>query len=244
MQCLWASRTQNTFLLANLNENDDMKTRDRIILASLELFNDQGERNVTTNHISSHLGISPGNLYYHFKNKQQIIFDIFLVYEKQVDKNLRVPTDRPLTINDKLVYLQSIFQGLWDYRFLHRDLQHLLNNDEELQKRYNAFFKRCLEAIRLIYFGLRDGGMLDANDADLRALSLNTWILVTSWFGFIHSNLLVNGSEEESQELLNAGIYQIFALERPYLKEEFKEPVAQMAQSLGQSLDDIAALPI
>ncbi len=220
-----------------------MKTRDRIIQASLELFNEQGERNVTTNHIASHLSISPGNLYYHFKNKQQIIYDIYLVYEKQVDIHLSVPKDRPLVINDKLIYLQRIFQGLWDYRFLHRDLQHLLQNDEELRKRYNIFFKRCLISIQDIYFGLRESGMLAANDEDLRALALNTWILVTSWFGFIHSNLLVEDGQEESRELLNAGIYQIFAMERPYLTEEFREPVAKLAAQLGQSLEDVVTLP-
>jgi AcrR family transcriptional regulator len=219
-----------------------MKTRDRIIQASLELFNEQGERNVTTNHIASHLSISPGNLYYHFKNKQQIIYDIYLVYEKQVDLYLAVPSDRALVINDKLIYLQRIFQGLWDYRFLHRDLQHLLQNDEDLRKRYNIFFKRCLTATQNIYFGLRDGGILVAKDEELRALALNTWILVTSWFGFIHSNLLVEDGREESRELLNAGIYQIFAMERPYLTEEFREPVAKLAAQLGQSLDDVVML--
>jgi AcrR family transcriptional regulator len=219
-----------------------MKTRDRIIQASLELFNEQGERNVTTNHIASHLSISPGNLYYHFKNKQQIIYDIYLVYEKQVDLYLAVPSDRALVINDKLIYLQRIFQGLWDYRFLHRDLQHLLQNDEDLRKRYNIFFKRCLTATQNIYFGLRDGGILVAKDEELRALALNTWILVTSWFGFIHSNLLVEDGREESRELLNAGIYQIFAMERPYLTEEFREPVAKLAAQLGQSLDNVVTL--
>jgi len=219
-----------------------MKTRDRIIQASKELFNEQGERNVTTNHIASHLGISPGNLYYHFKNKQQIIYDIYLEYEKQVDEQLKVPEDRPLAINDKLIYLQVIFQGLWDYRFLHRDLQHLLEIDDELHKRYNDFFKRCLTRVHSIYSGLRDSKIIDATDQELRSLGLNTWILVTSWFGFMHTNLLVEEGQEESRELLNAGIYQIFALERPYLTDEYREPVSNMVAKLGESIDNLIML--
>jgi len=217
-----------------------MKTRDRIIQAGLEMFNEQGERNVTTNHIAAKLEISPGNLYYHFKNKQQIIFDIYLEYESKVDENLQLPKDRQITVNDKLVYLQKIFQGLWDYRFLHRDLQHLLQNDPELHKRYNVFFKRCLERTEAIYLALRDAKIINANDTDLRALALNTWILVTSWFGFMHTNLLVSEANEESRELLNAGIYQIFALERPYLTPEYVEPVSEISAKLGQSLDQLS----
>ncbi|MFT6154658.1 MAG: AcrR family transcriptional regulator [Bermanella sp.] len=220
-----------------------MKTRERIIQVSKELFNERGERKVTTNHIASHLGISPGNLYYHFKNKQQIIFDIYLIYEKQVDDRLQMPVDRPLTINDKLLYLKGIFQGLWDYRFIHRDLQHLLEIDEDLHKRYNDFFKRCLSRVQSIYMGLRDSGIISASDKEVRALALNTWILVTSWFGFMHTNLLVEEGQEESLELLHAGIYQIFALESPYLTEQYREPVSEMIASLGPSLEQIVALP-
>ena len=55
-------------------------TYNRIIENSLILFNEQGERNISTNHIAAHLGISPGNLYYHFKNKDEIIVQLFKRY--------------------------------------------------------------------------------------------------------------------------------------------------------------------
>lgn len=80
-----------------------MKTRDRILEASLQLFNEQGERLVTTNHIAQHMGMSPGNLYYHFRNKQQIIAELFSHYEAQVDGYLRVPEGRKLDVADKAV---------------------------------------------------------------------------------------------------------------------------------------------
>ena len=85
-----------------------MKTRDRIIEASLQLFNEQGERAVTTNHIAAHLGMSPGNLYYHFRNKQQIIAELFERYAAEAEQNLALPEGRALDLDDKARYLESM----------------------------------------------------------------------------------------------------------------------------------------
>ena len=53
-----------------------MKTRDKIITTAINLFNLHGTKAVSTNHISKEMGISPGNLYYHFSNKNDIIRSI------------------------------------------------------------------------------------------------------------------------------------------------------------------------
>ena len=84
-----------------------IKTRERIVQNSLELFNQQGERSVSTNHIAAHMEISPGNLYYHFANKQEIIAELFSQYEEQVESFLRPPKGRLATVEDKRFYLKG-----------------------------------------------------------------------------------------------------------------------------------------
>src|SRR5690554_7101634 len=157
-----------------------MKTRDKIILASLDLFNERGERNVTTNHIAAHLNISPGNLYYHFRSKTDIIYEIFLQYQLLVDHYLQLPQGRQLTLDDKIHYLESVFDGLWSYRFFHRDLEHYLDSDERLRRGYRDFTMRCLRAIREILAGLQESGILRPLDgAHVQSMALNVWLVVT-----------------------------------------------------------------
>ena len=208
-----------------------MKTKDRILAAALQLFNEKGERKVTTNHICAHLKMSPGNLYYHFKNKQEIIYELFLNYEDRVDANLNRPRDRQLTLEDKLNYLQKVFQGLWEYRFMHRDMEHLLLSEERLHARYRVFFRRSQKNTEIIYEGLRDAKIFDIGQTELEGLALNSWIVVTSWFSFLQCNLLNADNEGITLDMLKGGIYQIFQLERPYLTDEYREQVQTMQEA-------------
>ncbi|MFP5382745.1 MAG: TetR/AcrR family transcriptional regulator [Gammaproteobacteria bacterium] len=195
------------------------KTRDRILATSLALFNERGERNVTTNHIAQALGISPGNLYYHFRNKGEIIFELFLNYERAMSRLLDVPRERGMTWQDKLGYFEVIFRSLWEYRFLHRDLEQLFAENPELRSRYSLFATTTMRQARSIYDGMIAAGLIDAGEEQVQALVLNMWVLATSWTTFLHTTAAHTGDDRLlSETMLRYGIYQIICLEEPYLR--------------------------
>lgn len=217
-----------------------MKTRDKILLSSLELFNERGERNVTTNHIAAHLAISPGNLYYHFRNKSDIIYEIFLEYEKLVDFYLDIPEDRPLTLDDMTFYLESVFDGLWSYRFFHRDLEYLLDGDSRLRQDYREFTNRCLDAISRIFEKLADAGIIEPQPDELRAaMSLNVWLVITNWMAFLKTAHAGEASANLTLTELKQGIYQVLTLEIPYLMPAFRDRVMALREKYRPALPEV-----
>lgn len=214
-----------------------MKTRDRILLKSLELFNEQGERSVTTNHIASSLNISPGNLYYYFRSKEDIIFEIFLHYEAIMVGSLGVPTDRSVTYMDKIGYFEAIFKQLWDYRFLHRDLAHLLEESPRLRESYRQFARKVMAQAYILYNALREAQLVKASDQDIQAMIVNIWIVTTSWASFVVSSGFFGEDVMLSQQLLRRGIYQIICLEAPYLQGEALEKLPELLAEYRQAAD-------
>ncbi|MBG11609.1 MAG: TetR/AcrR family transcriptional regulator [Alloalcanivorax venustensis] len=205
-------------------------TKTRILDTALNLFNRSGERNVTTNHIAEGLGISPGNLYYHYRNKAAIVAALFERYQEQIRDLLTVP-EGPLTWQDKMRYFEGILESMWQARFLHRDLAHFLHQDAELRRRYKVFVQDSLERGLVIYRSLRDSGLIQASDEELRGLLVNTWVLAASWPGFTHGlNPDATGDEALDRTLLRQGIYQIICLEAPYLRGEALDHLDAMKQ--------------
>lgn len=212
-----------------------MKTRDRILFKSLELFNELGERSVTTNHIASALNISPGNLYYYFRSKEDIIYEIFLHYESMMVNSLSVPTDRSVTYMDKIGYFEAIFRQLWEYRFLHRDLAHLLEESPRLRGSYRQFARKVMAQAYILYNALREAQLIKATDQDIQAMIVNIWIVTTSWASFVVSSGFFGEDVMLSQQLLRRGIYQIICLEAPYLQGEALEKLPALLAEYRQA---------
>jgi AcrR family transcriptional regulator len=202
-------------------------------MKSLELFNDAGERSITTNHIAAALNISPGNLYYHFRSKEDIIYEIFLTYENSMVQALSVPDDRVITYTEKIGYFESIFNQLWEYRFLHRDLGHLLEESPRLRASYRQFARKVMAQAYLVYNALRKAELIQATEQDVQAMIVNIWILTTSWASFVVSSGFFGEEVVLTQRLLRRGIYQIICLEAPYLQNEALERLPDLLKQYG-----------
>ncbi|VVN96398.1 TetR/AcrR family transcriptional regulator [Pseudomonas fluorescens] len=218
-----------------------IKTSERIVQNSLELFNQQGERSVSTNHIAAHMEISPGNLYYHFPNKQAIIAVLFSEYESLVDSFLRPPQGRAATVEDKRYYLQALLSAMWRYRFLHRDLEHLLDSDAELADRYRRFSQRCLIQGGAIYEGFVEAGILRMDKVQIESLTLNAWIILTSWVRFLCTSR--ENSTHLSEEAIKRGVYQVLVLEAGFVTDQARDAVSALFEEfyvpLAQALEEV-----
>ncbi|BAP12941.1 TetR family transcriptional regulator [Alcanivorax sp. NBRC 101098] len=206
-------------------------TKARILETSLVLFNRQGERNVTTNHIAEALGISPGNLYYHFRNKGVIVSALFDRYQQQLLSLLEAPQG-PLSWQVKVHYFEGLLASMWQYRFFHRDLSHFLHAEETaLATRYQQFVEAILVRGTVIYEKLRSSGILALDDEQLQGLMVNTWVLMSSWASLVHGLRPDAAANEELDEsLMRHGVYQIICLEEPFLKGEARDHLAEMKE--------------
>jgi AcrR family transcriptional regulator len=198
------------------------RTRERILRVSLELFNKNGEGNVTTGHISDELNISPGNLYYHFRNKDEIIQHLFADFERLIDIGPGEITDAATAMEDLWLYLHMMFERIWQYRFLYRNLDDLLARDTKLRSHFNIILGHKREAVRQMCVSLAEADAMRADDAEIAALAENTLVVATYWLNYENLKLRT-GIQDDPEKHLTRGVYQVMALVRPYLQGEARE---------------------
>lgn len=197
------------------------RTRERILDLSLRLFNDFGEPNVNTTLISEEMNISPGNLYYHFKNKDDIINCIFQQFEREIDKLLSVPQDRQANVEDAWLFLHVLFELVWKYRFFYRDLNNLLANNRTLEVKFKQLLAQKVKVAQGLCQGLQQAGELSASPREIESLATNMVVVATYWLSYSY---VMDPRRFNEPEVVGAavqrGCYQVMALTAPYLTGE------------------------
>lgn len=201
-------------------------TRQRILDASLAMFNAQGEPHVTTNHIADELEISPGNLYYHFRNKDDIIEHLFARYEERMDAALELPGGRLPGLEDIWLQLHLVFECIWDYRFLYRDLIEILSRSRRLRLRFARILRRADDSAQAVFLGLAQAGVMRASTQELDGLATNVLVIATFWLNYAAAR-----GEKDEQLAIRQGIVQVMLLIDPFLREAERTHLATLMQA-------------
>ena len=206
-----------------------MGNRERIIEAALELFNEHGSRSMTTNHIAAHLSISPGNLYYHFRNKEEIIRAIFGQIFDVARATIVMPQDRDVTAADLGSYHLVGIETLWNFRFLFRDLSELLARDPELAAGYRELQQWIIAELIELFERLiaQDHMRRPDQKKNLSRVAKNTFILWSSWVNFLTTSQ--PEPEVHPRDMLD-GALQSFMTFEPYLDQDFAAEVRAVFQ--------------
>ena len=194
-------------------------TRDRILEASLRLFNDEGVAAVSTHRIAAELGISPGNLHYHFKSKQAIVERLFMRFEGRVLPCIDAAAE-VTAIDDLWLSLHLTFEALSEYRFIYRDIGYLLNEYPGLAARGHALTERKVMAAKALCTGLANAGAIEASAEDVEMLALQIVFTTTCWFTF--KQLMPRHHSGRHAEAALAAYYTLTLL-TPYVVGEARD---------------------
>ncbi len=192
-----------------------MSNKDLILQTAINLFNDLGTAKVTTNLIAKEAGISPGNLYYHFADKEHIIREVFNLMAADWDSITARFTDRNRKFENFLKeFVLANFELLWKYRFFSREMVPLINADQELRAHHipviNEHFNQQVAITRMA----EKAGILRFPDPDFQAMDALTisWIVANQYL--IHLEGM--GKTVEKADF-DRGAQLIINFMRPYL---------------------------
>ena len=207
------------------------RTAERILEVTLDLFNRFGEPNVSTTLISAELRISPGNLYYHYPAKDELINALFDRYERALNELLPA-AEQVGHVEDAWLFLHMLFELVWQHRFLYRDLNDLLSKNRRLETHFQFVLKNKGRAMQQLIDGLRRGGVLALEAREVEPLANSMVVLATYWLSYEYVRDPRRALEPERAAVaLNRGAFHVLSLLLPHLEPESRQHLHRLAGS-------------
>lgn len=193
---------------------------------AIQLFNKAGMSNVSMKQLADHMGISAGNLKYHYNTKSDLLEalyeDMYMVtLEYILPKNTYLTLFHFEEMMGKFDALQQ------EYAFFFNDLVNIIKTHPNIAKRYEAGnLERFKEARKLIDYYVESGRMKAANDVvDYDQVIYAIWMLSTFWQS---QKIAINSPNFNVNK--TSSINLLWQLLLPHLTEKGLEEYQQLRQ--------------
>jgi AcrR family transcriptional regulator len=194
------------------------RTAERILDVTLDLFNRFGEPNVSTTVISAELKISPGNLYYHYPAKDELINGLFARYEKALAEIL-LAADNVRNVEDAWLFFHMLFETIWAYRFLYRDLNDLLSKNRKLETQFQHVLRAKGRAVQSVLGGLARGSAIRIDAREAEPVATAMVVVLTYWLSYEYVRNPREALEPaHAQRALLRGAHHVLSLLMPYIE--------------------------
>ena len=199
-----------------------MKTAQRILLTASQLFNEQGERNVTANDIALELDISPGNLYYHFKGKDGIVSALFAEYYRAVASILATPLtaedflDQSKPLERGWLFLTVVLEVMYQHRFLYLNQTDLMQRYPEIDRGMRRLMSLKHRASAQLATDLLASANITPPEARLHNIADSMAMTLMYWLSFQQ----FSGESLSAQQSIHQGVLQALSHCAPYLGEK------------------------
>jgi AcrR family transcriptional regulator len=201
-----------------------MKTKDKILLEALKQFNERGTDAVSIRSIGDAIGISAGNLAYHFKNTDAIIYQLYLNLAEALNQQVAKTQDLEMSLRNLAKRTKETFQILFTYRFLLIDFVHINRRVEGLQKHFLSLMDMRRMQFRFVFELFQQKGLFRKDITNEQYAELSDIII-------LYSNAWVSDGivrfEGTNEELISRYARLFFMMTLPYLspegKREFEE---------------------
>jgi AcrR family transcriptional regulator len=207
-----------------------MKTKERIIALAQTRFNELGYGNVTTAALAAELGISEGNLWYHFKTKRDLLEAISAEFLLYLNERLSLLPDKKADVIEGYTALMASHeQELLRYRFLYRDQADYGGHSQIVLDNITGLYDKSRAQFKAFYAEMVRVGVLDWPKNQLDSLSVNAVILIRFGLEYLR----------ESQQAFDSKAVEKTFLQHLTLFEHRLEPAA--AKRLRYALANLSS---
>ena len=161
------------------------RTAERILQTSLALFNRYGEPGVSTAQISGELNISPGNLYYHYPAKDELVNALFTRY-KAAMLELLVSAPEVRHLEDAWFFIHHLMERVWAHRFIYRDLNDLLSRNRKMEAEMKEVLQHKDTSFQVVLGKLCHEGVLRMTETQRQGAAQQMVILTTWWLSYAY----------------------------------------------------------